>query len=117
MPLFNLITYCTWCGHFLIIGKTCDKPILQNLTNSLFSGSGGSGDYEQVKFYNDGWCATGSGAKHLLIDLQDEYHITRVLTMGDRNQTMWSESFTLTYNHNESLVDRSSVQVSATTSR
>ena len=97
------------CYCFLNLGKICDKPVLKNLAKSAFSGSGESGDYEQGKFYNDGWCTTES--EYLSIDLQNEYHITQVVTMGDRNQTKWSDGFTLTYNHNESLVGQNNVQV------
>ena len=104
-----LTTTASTTVPYVTCGKICDKPLLQNLTNYAFSGSGGSRDYVQGKFNNDGWCANGS--EYLLIDLQREYHITRVVTMGDKDQTKWSGSFALTYNHNKSLVDRNSLQI------
>ena len=64
-------------------------------------------------FFSDGWCPTESGDKYLKIDLQNEYRITRVVVMGDKNQTKWSGSYSVKYSHDESLVDGSSaVQVS-----
>jgi hypothetical protein len=46
-----------------------------------------------------------------MLDLGKEYHITRVLTMGDKDQTNWSESYTLKYSHKKSLVDQNNVEV------
>jgi hypothetical protein len=83
----------------------------------VFSGRGGASDYHQARFDGDGWCSSGSANDYLLIDLQNDYHITRVVTMGDKNQTKWSNSYSLKYNHTESLVDGSTaVKVSTTTS-
>jgi hypothetical protein len=84
---------------------------------AVFSGSGGSSDYHQARFYGDGWCSSGSATDCLLIDLKNDYHITRVVTMGDKNQTKWSNSYSLKYSHTESLVEsRTAVNVSNTTS-
>lgn len=50
-----------------------------------------------------------------MIDLQNEYHVTRIVTMGDKDQTGWSEtSYVLSYSRNQSLVDKNSVQVMPT---
>ena len=38
--------------------------------------------------------------------------MTRIVTMGDKNQTVWSESYAMSYSHNSS-VDQNSIQVSA----
>ena len=68
--------------------------------------------YKEARFSSDGWCPTESGDNYLKIDLQNEYHITRVMVMGDKNQTKWSGSYSLKYSHDESLVDNNSaVQV------
>ena len=95
-----------------MIGKICENPILESIPNTAFSGSGGSSGYEQATFYKDGWCSTGAGGEYILIDLQKEYHVTRIVTMGDKNQTVWSESYAMSYSHNSS-VDQNSTQVSA----
>jgi hypothetical protein len=84
--------------------------------DAVFSGRGGASDYHQARFYGDGWCSSGSGIEYLVIDLKNEYHITRVVTMGDKNQTKWSNSYSLKYSHNETLVDgTTAVNVSTTT--
>ncbi len=96
------------------VGKICDKPLLQNVTmfpDRVFSGNGSS-NYEDARFSNSGWCASGSRHKYLSIDLQREYHLTRVVTMGDKNQTKWSRSYSLKFSHDNTLMDASSdVQV------
>ena len=38
--------------------------------------------------------------------------MTRIVTMGDKNQTGWSASYVMSYSHNSS-VDQYSTQVSA----
>ena len=43
-----------------------------------------------------------------MIDLQKEYHITRVVVMGNKDQTQWSESYSMKYSHNKTLVNTSS---------
>ncbi|XP_028399361.1 uncharacterized protein LOC114522811 [Dendronephthya gigantea] len=93
--------------------KICMNPLLQNKTNlldTIFSGSGSADNtkYKEARFSSDGWCPTESGDKYLKIDLQNEYQITRVMVMGDKNQTKWSGSYSLKYSHDESLVDGSS---------
>ncbi|XP_028399530.1 uncharacterized protein LOC114522942 [Dendronephthya gigantea] len=93
--------------------KICMDPLLQNKTkfpDAIFSGSGSADNtkYKEARFSSDGWCPTESGDKYLKIDLQNEYHITRVMVMGDKNQTKWSGSYSLKYSHDESLVDGSS---------
>ncbi|XP_028399360.1 uncharacterized protein LOC114522810 [Dendronephthya gigantea] len=93
--------------------KTCENPLLQNKTklpDAIFSGSGSTDNttYKEARFSSDGWCPTESGDKYLMIDLQNEYHITRVIVMCDKNQTKWGGSYSLKYSHDESLVDGSS---------
>ena len=98
----------------------CDKPLLLHdettfPLNKVFSGSGGFKPYYYTaSFAKVGWCAPRSGS-YLLLDLQKEYHITRVVTMGNREQTYWSESYSMKYSHAETLVNsNSSTQVSVT---
>jgi hypothetical protein len=40
-----------------------------------------------------------------MLDLLKEYHITRVVTMGNRDQTKWSETYLMKYSHDETLLD------------
>ena len=94
-----ILTIC--CTGF-IVGKVCDKPILSSAT---FSGSG-STNYNMASFTRSGWCASGS-TPYLLIDLRKEYHITRVVVMGNKDQTKWSELYSLRYSHSETLVHSS----------
>jgi hypothetical protein len=86
--------------------------LLQAVTtfpDSVFSGSGSS-NYKNARITENGWCA--SKRKYLFLDLQKEYHITRVVVMGDRDQTKRSQSYSLKYSNDKSLVDGSSaVQV------
>ncbi|XP_028413335.1 uncharacterized protein LOC114536208 isoform X2 [Dendronephthya gigantea] len=97
--------------------KICKNALLQNQTkfpDTVFSGGGSTNKtmYKEARFSSDGWCPTESGDKYLQIDLQNEYHITQVLVMGDKNQTKWSRSYSLKYSYNESLVeDNSSVWI------
>ena len=86
------------------VGKICDNPIL-NKSTSIFSEN-----YNTSQFYSYGWCASGS-TPYLMLDLGKEYHITRVVTMGDKDQTKWSESYTLKYSHKKSLADQNNVEV------
>ena len=92
-------------------GEICDKPLLEDIhrtfPNKVFSGSGGSNDYQNARFTGRGWCPSRSGS-YLSLDLQKEYHITRVAVMGDRDQTKWSESYSMKYSHDKTLVDKSS---------
>ena len=44
---------------------------------------------------------------YLTLDLRKEYHITRVVTMGNKDQTKWSESYSMKYSHDKTLVDGS----------
>jgi hypothetical protein len=39
---------------------------------------------------------------YLLLDLQKEYHITRVVVMGDKDQTEWSKSYSMKYSRDTS---------------
>ena len=92
---------CWFSFSIFIVGKVCDKPILKNVTTfPVFSGSGSS-NYSNARFSASGWCASGS-TPYLLIDLQKEYHITRVVVMGNRRQTKWSGSYSMKYSHNRS---------------
>ncbi|XP_028402588.1 receptor-type tyrosine-protein phosphatase F-like [Dendronephthya gigantea] len=90
--------------------KICDNQLLNNestFPDNIFRGNGGNSFYE-ARFTKGGWCSSTSGS-YLTIDLQKEYHITRVLVIGDKDQTKWSRSYSLKYSHNESLVDSSRV--------
>ncbi|XP_028402587.1 phosphatidylinositol phosphatase PTPRQ-like [Dendronephthya gigantea] len=86
--------------------KMCDKPaLLQDETtfaDSVFSGSGSSG-YSNARFTKDGWCTQTPQAHYLLIDLLKDYHITQVVTMGNKNQTKWSDQYIMTYSHDNSF--------------
>ena len=77
----------------------------------MFSGSGDSSNkYKDARITKGGWCPSGSaGIVYLLLDLQKEYHITRVVVMSDREQNKWNGSFSLTYS-NDTLY-KHSVQV------
>ncbi|XP_028402574.1 receptor-type tyrosine-protein phosphatase S-like isoform X6 [Dendronephthya gigantea] len=86
--------------------KICDKPaLLQDETtfaDSVFSGSGSSG-YSNARFTKDGWCTQTPQTHYLLIDLLKDYHITRVVTMGNKDQTKWSDQYIMTYSHDNSF--------------
>ena len=101
-----VIIICVTFSHIycigFIVGKVCDKPIVSNAT---FSGSD-STNYNMASFTSSGWCASGS-SPYLFIDLRKEYHITRVVVMGNRYQTKWSESYLLRYSHDRTLVHHS----------
>ena len=86
------------CYTFLLLlylGKICDQPTIPIIP----------ADHE-ASLKSSGWCASGS-VPFLLIDLGKEYHITRVITMGDRDQTKWSDSYSLRYSHDKSLLEQS----------
>ncbi|XP_028410546.1 uncharacterized protein LOC114533243 [Dendronephthya gigantea] len=90
--------------------KICDNQLLNNLNkflHNIFGGNGGN-SFHEARFTKGGWCSSTPGS-YLTIDLQKEYHITRVVVMGDKDQTKWSESYSLKYSHNGSLVDSSRV--------
>ena len=92
--------------YFNCIGKVCDKPLLNDARTfpyNVFSGSGSSSRYKyaRARITNVGWCPSMSDP-YLLLDLQKEYHITRVVVMGDRNQTKWSESYSMKYSRDTS---------------
>ena len=73
--------------------------------NDVFSGNGNSNDYHQARFQMNGWCTSGTESnQYLLINLQREYHITRVVTMGDKNQTSWNDSYTLRYSREKAFI-------------
>jgi hypothetical protein len=92
-------------------GEICDKPLLEDIhrtfPNKVFSGTRDPDDYDNARFTGSGWCPSSSGS-YLSLDLQKEYHITRVAVMGDRDQTKWSESYSMKYSHDKTLVDKSS---------
>ncbi|XP_028411944.1 uncharacterized protein LOC114534670 [Dendronephthya gigantea] len=95
---------------YFTCSEICENPLLQNETkfpDTVFSGSGSTDNtkYKEARFSSNGWCPTESGNKYLKIDLLNEYHITRVMIMGDKDQTKSSGSYSLKYSHNESLVD------------
>ncbi|XP_028417346.1 uncharacterized protein LOC114541738 [Dendronephthya gigantea] len=86
--------------------KMCNEPeLLQNRTtfpDSVFSGSG-SYALMSARFDRSGWCTEISRPKYLLIDLQKEYHITRVVTMGNRDQTKWIGQYIMAYSFDNSF--------------
>ena len=107
--------YIIASGFFTFtVGKICDKPLLHNANafpDSVFSGSGDSShNYKDARITGNGWCPSGSGSVYLLLDLQKEYHITRVVVMADKEQTNWSSSYSLKYSRDTSF--KNSVQVS-----
>ena len=84
----------------MYVGKVCDQP-----TTPIIPAN------HEASLKKSGWCSSSS-APYLFIDLGKEYHITRVITMGDRDQTKWSESYSLRYSHDKSLLDqRKEIQV------
>jgi hypothetical protein len=90
-------------------GKIWDKPLLNDkrtFPDNVFSGRGGSPNYPNARFTGNGWCSSTPGS-YLLLDLQNEYHLTQVVVMGDKDQTKWSSSYSLQYSHSESLLNRS----------
>ena len=93
----------------------CDKPVLlQNRTafpDSVFFGPG-SRYPSNARFTESGWCnAIRKGQKYLLIDLQKEYHITRVVTMGNKNQTKWIGRYAIAYSNDKSFRNKRQVFV------
>ena len=108
----SLVTNYTIFFFFHCIGRICDKPLLEDIhrtfPNKVFSGNDGSNDYDNARLTGSGWCPSRSDW-YLSLDLQKEYHITQVVVMGDRDQTKWSESYSMKYSHDETLVYTSSV--------
>ncbi|CAB4010349.1 neuronal cell adhesion molecule isoform X1 [Paramuricea clavata] len=96
--------------------KICDKPLSLSddnkfSRNKVFSGSGGSKYYGNVRSNRVGWCASGS-TSYLLLDLQKEYHLTHVMVIADRKQTKWSNSYSMKHSRAETLIDSSrSIQI------
>ena len=92
---------------FNFIGKLCDKPLLDSdkiAPKPLFSGSNGSQIFKSTLYSKlISWCA--KSGSYLLLDLQKEYHIMKVLTVGDKQRNKWSESYSLKYSYNKTLVD------------
>ena len=84
---------------YFIIGKICENPIEPQKISGRHSGN-----YNEASFKKMGWCGSGS-APYLLIDLGKEYHITRVVVMGNSEQTKWSESCSMRYSHSQTLLD------------
>ena len=76
----------------------CDKPLLRNIIISpIYSGSGDpKNGYAKAGIKSSGWCASGPDS-YLLLDLKNEYHITQVVVMGDKEQTKWSSSYSFKY--------------------
>ena len=50
---------------------------------------------------NSGWCGSRSSHSYLTLDLRKEYHITKVVIMGDKEQSKWSESYSLQYSRDK----------------
>ncbi|XP_028402590.1 receptor-type tyrosine-protein phosphatase delta-like isoform X2 [Dendronephthya gigantea] len=88
--------------------KICDNQLLNDnssFPDNIFGGNGGN-SFHKARFTKGGWCSSTPGS-YLTIDLPKEYHITRVMVMGDKDQTKWSGSYSLKYSHDESLGDSS----------
>ncbi|XP_028416881.1 uncharacterized protein LOC114541103 isoform X2 [Dendronephthya gigantea] len=85
--------------------KMCQNSVVENIT-SYVNGIG-SDNYSEIRFAGDGWCPRRSGEKYILLDLQKDYHITRVVVMGNKDQTKWGRSYTLKYSHNKTLINAS----------
>ena len=99
--LHNILEHHSVCFLFTP-GKLCDKPLLketQIFPDRIFSGRN-SENYSLARFANGGWCPRNSSA-YLLIDLQREYHITRVVVMANKNQTKWSGSYLMKYSRDK----------------
>jgi hypothetical protein len=100
----------TFTFSIFTVGKICDELLLEGIhhtfPNKVFSGGGGSNDYGNARFTGSGWCPSRSDS-YLSLDLQKEYHITQVVVMGDKDQTKRSQSYSLKYSHNKTLVDTS----------
>jgi hypothetical protein len=106
MPLY--MYRCWFSFSIFTVGKVCDKPILKDVTTFPdFSGSGSS-NYRNARFSASGWCASGS-TPYLLIDLKKEYHITRVVVMGNKDQTKWSGSYLMKYGHDKTYKESQKV--------
>ena len=92
-------------SSILVAGKTCNKHLLRNqqsFPDSLFWGSGDPDNrYARARITDKGWCASGSGT-YLSLNLRNEYHITDIFVMGDKEQTKWSGSYLLSYSHDTS---------------
>ena len=89
-------------------GKICDKPLLHNrgnFPNYELSGTSPTKSLIEARITRNGWCA--SSGSYLIIDLRMEYHIRQVVTMGNKSQEEWGESYLLQYGHNKSLVNSS----------
>ena len=92
------------------LGKLCDKPLLketQIFPDRIFSG-GNSQNYSLARFVNGGWCPWNFTA-YLLLDLQREYHITRVVVMANKNQTKWSGSYLMKYSRDKTYKNHQKV--------
>jgi hypothetical protein len=96
------------------LGKICNKPLLQNartFPDNVFSGSGGS-NYQNARLTRAGWCASGS-KPFLSINLQKEYHLTKVVVITDTTQR--SSTYSLTYRRAGTWISRDrAVQVFVT---
>jgi hypothetical protein len=106
MPVGRTFTF-----SIFTVGKICDDGLLlesihHTFPNKVFSGSGGSNDYDNARITGRGWCPSRSGS-YLSLDLQKEYHITQVVVMGDKDQTKRSVSYSMKYSHNKTFVDTS----------
>ena len=93
----------------ITLGKMCNKSaLLQDeitFPDSVFSGRSSAG-YSNARFTKDGWCTQTSQTEYLLIDLQKEYHITQVVTMGNKDQTKWIDRYTMAYSHDDSFSNK-----------
>ena len=80
----------------------CDKPLLSDtIISPVYSGSGDrKNGYAKAGIKSSGWCASGPNS-YLLLDLKNEYHITQVVVMADKEQTKWSSSYSFKYNRDE----------------
>mgnify|MGYP002804272789 CR=1 FL=1 len=87
-------------------GRMCENQLLHHdslFPDSVFSGSGDSNnEYHDARITKGGWCPSVSSSVYLLIDLQKDYHVTQIVTLADKEQRMWSSSYSLKYSHNTS---------------
>ena len=103
-----------YISSFFTSGKLCDKPLLHNTTifpqtSAVYSGSGDpKNGYANAGIKSDGWCASGPNS-YLLLDLQKEYHITKIAVMGDKEQIKWSSKYSFKYSRDNITYKNSQV--------
>lgn len=91
----------------LNIGEVCPhNTIIQDKT-VYSSNAFRKYNFTKARFGENGWCTKNGEEEYLLIDLEKEYQITRVVTMGDRDlQKKWIGMFTFTYSPNRKFENK-----------